>query len=230
MQAIKMNVRASAFYKRWIWANAWSELVGLGSTLALGFLLFSEADSRSTTAILGSTAFAIVAGALLEGGVVGYAQARVIHVRFPVLRTRAWILATVTGAGAAWLLGMIPSTVLSLRETGAPSATAPEPGPIALLLLTAAMGAVLGPVLSTPQYFVLKRLVNGAAWWIAANALAWALGMIVIFAAIGTLPADASDLRAAVTVAASCLGAGALVGAVHGPTLLRLMERESSVC
>ena len=215
----------SAFYMRWIWANAWSELVGLGGTFAFGFLLFSGLDQTSVSATLAGVAFAIVAGAMLEGGVVGWAQARVIRARVPDFSYRRWIWATVIGAGTAWLLGMIPSTLMSLRDPGADSTPTPEPGTGALLLLAAALGVILGPVLSLPQYFVLKPIVDRASRWILANAFAWAIGMVVIFAGIGTLPGAPGALRVGVTVSLSCLSAGALVGAVHGRTLLRLTER-----
>jgi hypothetical protein len=216
----------SAFYRRWIWANAWSELLGLGSTFALGLLLFPQLESASIAVTLAGALFAVVGGAMLEGGVVGWAQARVLREECQDLPPRRWVWATVLGAGLAWFLGMIPSTVMTVANTMTSSAEVSQPGTGTMLLLAAGMGSVLGPVLSLPQYFVLKAVVNRANRWIVANAVAWAVGMAVIFSGISSVPNDASALRVGLTILPSFLAAGALVGAVHGPTLLRLLESQ----
>jgi hypothetical protein len=43
-------------------------------------------------------------------------------------------------------------------------------------------GLVLGPVLGLAQWLALHRFVRRAALWMPTNALAWAFGMVVIFA------------------------------------------------
>src|SRR5574341_1349505 len=53
---------------------------------------------------------------------------RVIHRLAPDISVRHWTVATAAGAGVAWLLGMIPSTVMSLLQADEPaSATPVEP-------------------------------------------------------------------------------------------------------
>jgi len=62
------------------------------------------------------------------------------------------------------------------------------------------------------------------AIWIPANALAWAVGMAIIFAGMGTLSETSPGWRVALTGLASCGVAGAAVGAVHGAFLVRLLR------
>lgn len=219
------------FYARWVWANGWSELVGLGGTLSVGWLALSSLGQQpSALVIVLSSLTMVIVGALLEGAVVGYAQARVLAAAPCPPAMRPWVAATVIGAGVAWLLGMIPSTAVALAPpaTGE-TATAEGPQGLAALALAAVMGLVLGPILATPQYFVLRRAVSRAGIWIPANAIAWAFGMVVVFGTVSTMPASPSLLRIAVTLPLSCLLTGAVVGAIHGAFLVRLqtMTREA---
>lgn len=211
-------------YRRWIWANAWSELVGLGGTLSLGWIVLGGLDDASVLITIIGAGVMVAAGALLEGVVVGFAQARVLKRAVVGFATRSWILATALGAGVAWLLGMVPSTVAALSATPQePSASGPE-GAI-VLVLAVGLGFVLGPILATPQYFVLKRFVRQAWIWILANALAWAAGMAVVFAGAGTIPPQPGSLQIAATLVVACLAAGAVVGGIHGLFLVRLLGR-----
>ncbi len=214
-------------YRRWIWANAWSEFVGLGGTFVLGWLLFSQLSQASLLVTLGGALFAVAAGAFLEGAVVGYAQGTVLLRQIPGFQRRRWIAATVVGAGVAWLLGMLPSTVMAL--SGAQEAAAPAAGPegVTALALAAGLGLVLGPVLSTPQFIVLRTHVTKAWIWIPANAVAWAGGMVVVFAGAGSLSTTSTPLQIALTVGIACLAAGITVGIVHGWWLVRLLGHPS---
>jgi hypothetical protein len=76
---------------------------------------------------------------------------------------------------------MIPST---LMKSAPVEANVEEPSKLIVLLLTFALGLILGPVLGLLQYFILKAFSRRAVWWVEANALAWALGMLIIFAGI----------------------------------------------
>ena len=89
-------------------------------------------------------------------------------------------------------------------------------------------GLFLGAVLGIPQWLVLRRVVKGAWLWIPANCLAWALGMPVIFAMVDRAYAvyAAGSIAGAVVVLAGTLAlTGAVVGAVHGLALVKLVSR-----
>jgi hypothetical protein len=165
---------------------------------------------------------AVLAGILIEGTVVGPAQWLVLKGPLPLMRWRTWVLATGAGAFLALTLGMVPSALLSLGSGG--SAPPAEPAQTAVLGLAFLMGLVLGPVLGLAQWLALRRLVRRAALWMPANALAWAFGMVVVFAGMdlafgggfgpGTVPILVSTL----------LLCGATVGAIHGLALVWLLR------
>ena len=209
-----------SFWLRWVAANAIGEFVGLGAVAGIGFLLFRQfADDPSWQhQVLLAAAF--VGLGAFEGVVVGLAQATVLRTLLPAVR--GWVSATVIGAMVAWAVGMLPSIVAqALAPAGAAPAAEPSPGLV--LLLSAALGAIAGPILAAFQWRSLRRALPARAWvWLPANAAAWCLGMPVIF-----LGAQANELTSdpaliVLLVGLALLGAGAVVGAVHGWFLLRL--------
>lgn len=150
---------------------------------------------------------------------MGQAQALVLRRRLP--EVRSWVSATLLGAVAAWALGMLPSTLMSVLGRAEEQSPTPVSGALQLLLAVP-LGLVAGAILGFPQWRVLRRHVRRAGWWLVANALAWACGMPLVFVAAGVRPA-AGTLTTAVMVAASLAAAGAVVGAIHGAFLVRLL-------
>jgi len=220
------HLSQGAFYRRWVWANGWAELLGLGATLLLGWFgtrAFSPADASPLIILAGAFA-AIVFGTLLEGILIGFAQARVLHDRLAALAPRSWILATASGAAVAWALGMIPSTVINLLNSQ-PASPMSEFPDSPQYLLAAAMGMVLGVILGSSQWRVLRHHVPHAGFWVGANAVAWTIGMPLIFLGMDTLSENASVTRIGLTVLATCLAAGLAVGAIHGWALIRLLRQ-----
>lgn len=214
------------FWWRWVAANGAAELLGLGTVAALGFLVATRLGEPA--GVLPTLAFAalfVVLGAF-EGLVVGVAQARVLRLVLPDLR--GWIGASVVGAVVAWLIGMVPSTVISVAGPE-PSGPPPEMAPQLQLALAAALGAVAGPVLAFFQWRRLRTCIaRGSIWWLPANAAAWSVGMPIVFAG-----ADASGRASSPTFAVIHLGvalgaAGIAVGAVHGSVLVWLLRDEIS--
>ncbi len=215
------------FYPRWVAANAWAEAVGLGTTLLLGRAAAPamERVSGAGAIVLGGLA-AVALGLLLEGVLVGWAQARVLRSELRNLSSRSWIAATAAGAGAAWLLGMVPSTVFALLQAGAAGPTGPtaEPPAGAQYALAVILGAITGPVLGAGQWLVLRRHAKGAGRWILANAAAWAAGMLVIFIGMDLVPWTRGGPPVVLGVYLVCAAAGLVVGSIHGRVLLRLIH------
>ena len=212
----------TAFWRRWIVANALAELVGLGVVALAGLLAFQRFGEPRTGAQAAGFAALFVALGAFEGAVVGVAQRHVLRERLPALK--GWVGATVAGAMAAWAIGMLPSTLMGLGSS-ATAAPQVEPSLALVLLLAAAMGAVAGPLLAVFQWRSLRRVLSRrAGWWPPANAAAWALGMPIIF-----LGAQANDLTGNPVLIATAVGcalfaAGATVGAVHGRILLWMLD------
>lgn len=213
------SARSSHFWWRWVLANALAETLGLGAVAGAGyFAAVHIGEPVGLIARLGFAVFFIVLGSF-EGYVVGFAQGNVLKLRIPTLE--GWIKATVVGAVAAWVLGMTPSTIMSLAEHG-PSPSPPFISVAMRLLLAAGLGAVAGPMLAFFQWRVLRRYLSRAMWWLPANALAWAAGMPIIFLGVHVVVGMHDTSLAVVVAAATIAIAGAVVGAIHGAALLWL--------
>jgi hypothetical protein len=211
---------------QWILANTVAETVGLGGTLLIGILLLSNAEK--TVGVLPAAALAVLAGTLIEGTVVGTMQWLVLRRPLKSMRWRSWALATALGAFVAWTLGMIPSTFFFRGADTATTSTTPM-SDLMVYALAAAMGLALGAILGVPQWLVLRRYVLKAGWWVLANALAWMLGMVVVFIGTGFIPAGAIALQVALLLLLFIVAAGATVGAVHGLVLIWLLRSRRSV-
>ena len=213
-----------SFYRAWVWANGWSELVGLGSAALLAVLMNRVlGNSPSAWAMVINAAASVLAGILLEGALVGYAQGRVLQSALPSLSIRRWTLWTAMGAGIAWVLGMIPSILISLRSPSAGADKPPFEGP-EIFAAAALMGIALGPFLAVPQWIELRKHVKRAGWWIAANSAAWAVGMVIVFVG-ATAPSETTSLSIIVsTIIVTCLAAGLTVGTLQGLFLLWLIR------
>ena len=217
-------MRRQALWWRWVAANAAGEMLGLGATFAVITLAFSGLEGQAGVAgVLLAFLLAVGSGAL-EATLVGLAQWWAMHPWFPTLTRRAWWLATLAGALVAYALGYLPSTLMSLGEEASQAPVA-EPPQWIVLLLAAGLGAVAGAVLSLAQWWVLRRHVPGAGWWVPANMLAWLVGMPIIFWGIDVAQ-QVQPLGLMILLLAGCLLlTGAVVGAVHGAALVRLAGR-----
>jgi hypothetical protein len=219
----KTEGAGAGLWLRWILANALGEALGLGGTALIWALsVLNTGEGTSLYAILVLAAFSVLAGTLIEGTVVGTAQWLVLRGQLPRMRWRTWVLATGAGAFLAWTLGMVPSTLLSLGSGG--GASPAEPGKATVLGLAFLMGLALGPVLGVAQWLALRRFVRRAALWVPANALAWACGMVVIFAGIDLALGGGFGAGIMPILALTLACAGALVGAVHGLALVWLLR------
>jgi hypothetical protein len=207
---------------RWVMANAIGEVIGLGAVAAVGVsLVLTLATTRGVTARLVMAGVMILAGTF-EGVVIGVAQWWVLRRSLRQLNWRAWMLATVIGAFVAWTLGMIPSTLIGATEAAA--TPPPEISHALRYALAALMGAVLGPLLGLPQWWVLRRYVPQAAWWVLANTAAWAVGMPVVFVGASLLRPGGFSMSLVVIAIAALASTGAVVGAIHGTVLVWLLR------
>jgi hypothetical protein len=216
------------FHAAWIGANAAAEAIGLGTTLLIAWRLAPALDRLSGVAsTIAAGVLAIGFGTLLEGVVVGVAQESVLRQRLR-LRRGSWTMATAGGAALAWVLGMIPSTVMALTSAGSGSQPPAEPSAAVQMLLAAGLGLVAGPILGIAQWTVLRRFVAHAGRWLWANALAWAVGMPLIFAGMDAVPWAAHPAVVALSVYGICATVGATVGAIHGRILVHALAGDLS--
>lgn len=209
-------------WRQWVVANATGELVGLGSSALLGFGVVTFINPETLVGAFIMAAVMIFLGAFLEGAVVGLVQWRVLRQVLKDLKLQTWASASIVGAGIAWTLGMIPSTVMAINSDGNNVSPPTEMSDMVMYGLAALMGLVLGPILGIPQWRVLRHHVSRAGWWVPANAVAWAAGMPLIFVGMGFIPAEGIGITAVLVLLSTLLATGALVGAIHGFVLIWL--------
>ena len=213
-------------WKRWVAANALSELLGLGLVAAIGGgLVWRFGEPHTVFLILLFALLMILLGAV-EGLIIGLAQWLAVSPFFRSLSRRDWVKATIYGAVIAWGLGMIPSTFFALQDS--PHVT-PDP-PVNDMLkywLAAVMGLGLGAALGVPQWLVLRRQLWRASWWVGANAIAWAIGMPIIFWGAGAVPEQPEGWQVVSWLALTLSVAGAAVGAIHGCALIWLLRHRA---
>jgi hypothetical protein len=206
---------------RWVAANAFGELLGLGATFAVVVLLFSRLPNQQSARVVLVSFLVAVASGAIEATLVGLAQWWAMHPWFPTITRRAWWLATLVGALVAYVLGYLPSTLMSMGEQASQTPMA-EPPQLVILLFAAGLGAVGGAVLSFAQWLAMRSKVGRAGWWIPANMLAWLAGMPVIFWGIDAAQKGQPLLQAVLLLAGVLFLTGAVVGAIHGAFLARL--------
>ena len=130
-----------------------------------------------------------------------------------LLRVPTEVYTTIIGAVVAWFIGMV------LGSSAGPHV---EEDTALLAVGAAVLGLGLGALLGLAQWFVLRRHLRQAGWWVPANATAWAVGMVVAFAGTDVVQQDA--LVPAAVVRGTSMGV--LVGAIHGGFLVWLLRRQ----
>jgi len=208
-------------FRDWIAANALGEVLGLGVAALIAIAVAHAHTLPPGEEILLVSAAFLAIGAY-EGAIVGGAQWLVLRRLLPSLRAREWVGATMAGAVVAWMLGRIPSALADWESVGG-GVGQPAPSVATIVLLSAAAGAALGLILGVAQWFVLREHVRRAGLWIAANALAWAAGMPLLFIAAGIPGPHASVLSITALLVATVGAAGAVVGSIEGLFLRRLL-------
>lgn len=108
---------------------------------------------------------------VVEGALLGVAQSAVLGSLVP---TNRWIAAAVISSLIGWAL------IALAARTPAPSipqSLADIPRIMPVVTLWAAHGALIG----LAQWFVLRKAVHRAIWWIPACAMAWVIGEAAAF-------------------------------------------------
>jgi hypothetical protein len=157
----------------------------------------------------------VVAGGLVEGVALGGLQAAGLQRALPALDRRRWLLVTMAVAGVGWAVASAPAA-LSGGGDG------PEPALLLVLGGALGLGVAMGALLGAAQAMALRGHVRHPWRWVAANAAAWGLAMMVIFLGATAPGADWPGPTVAVLGTVTGLAAGTVLGVVSGwflPTL-----------
>ena len=177
----------------------------------LGFLVPTLVASRVFEAAAPVALASLAAAGVIEGTVLGWTQTRVLRDVLPDLSSRRWIVGTAVAASVAWFVGMLPSTFYDTWSTW----------PVALAVgLGIPLAVVLLGSIGTAQWFELRRHVPRAGWWIAASALAWAVGLTAL--GVVAFPLWQPGQGTALVVAIGLLGGLAMAASMALTTGLAL--------
>ena len=160
----------------------------------------------------------LVLAGMVEGAMLGAAQAVVLRRVDRTLNSRGWIGATAVAAAFAWAVAMLAV------HNGDRLNTLPL---AAVLPIAAVTGIAVLLSLGTAQWFVLRHHFPGAHQWVWANAVAWGAGLLVFTAVTTPLwqPGQPAVLIALIGALGGLLMA-ATMAAVTGAALTRLVGRK----
>ena len=154
-------------------------------------------------------AIPVVGGSIVGAG-VGIMQWLVLRRRFH--RAGWWVLASTMGSAVGWAVGqnlIEPVTMFLSRYEEALGGR--------VVVSLSVFGVMVGGMVGTMQWLVLRRWVYRAGWWILANTLGWATAFLADPVVVLALWPSA--------VLATIMGEvtfGAVLGAITGVTLVWL--------
>jgi hypothetical protein len=194
-------------WERWVLATSIAEIIGLAIVGVVSVIVSHVGYIQGTLTLLGT----------LEGIVLGFAQWLVL--RRYIRHSTRWIFATVIGALFAWFTGLTISIVMALAYAGASDGATK----VAFIKGVVLLGAALGAVMGFCQWLVLKSQIRFSVWWIFANAVAWALGLLIAYIGAGMVQSIFSPQTALVTIATGAT-MGAVIGGITGIALVCLLK------
>lgn len=134
----------------------------------------------------------------------------------PTYRRGVGFSVQAAAAAAAWLLGLLPSTMYASWSRWPVAVVVP-----AAVVLGAALLCTIGVV----QWLELRRHLPRAGRWIAATAVAWCLGLLAFTAITSPLWQPGQDAVLIVAIGAvGGLAMAATMAAVTGWALVRLVR------
>jgi len=207
-------------WSRWVLACTAAELIGMaaGSAAAIGGMAL-VGDSVGVLPALVVLGLALVGGAA-EGLAVGALQFRVLRPWLPGLSRARYVGGTVLLAVVFWALGMTPSTIMTITGAAADSsATATDPSPWLIALISGAGGAIGGVAFGLVQGAALRGHVPHPWRWIRPNAVGWALAVAVITVGASSVPSGITGIWVVAYGIGIGVVAGACIGVVTGQAL-----------
>jgi len=205
-------------YDSWMLWEWWVFATVIGIFIGIAVVAGISAIAGQAGATNNMTMFLHIAG-VLAGASLGFSQWLVL--RRYIKHIRWWIVATAIGAIVAWLIGLKVVVVLILIFLDGGTVEVLSPRLLAAILL---LGAWIGAVLGLAQWFVLRPHVRKALLWVFANALAWSVGFLLMFAGAKITGPGTFTLKAALVGIATGVTTGVVIGAITGIGLVWLLK------
>ena len=202
---------------RWIFFCTLGEFIGFASAGGIAYVVFTSIPDPTTLGLACALLAGCVLAGIAEGLSLGLGQWWALRGKFPELRARAWLGASVAAAAGGWILGGVPSTLISLlgRDAGSAAEAATEPSLVWLVGGSALGGVALGAAFGAIQWRTLRRHAPAARRWIASNALGWGLALPWSYVAGSSASAARSPLHALAAAAFAGLAMGFTVAVAN---------------
>lgn len=198
----------------WVVACVTAEAIGM--TAAAGAA--RGATALNDHAVAHTTAWGlllVVLGGLVEGGALGFLQARALADVLGSTGRHRWAAVTILVAGLGWAAASAPAALSGDDGGTTPSLLLVLPG-------AALLGAVMGIALGAAQAWSLRGRVRHPWRWIAGSAAGWTAAMPVIFLGATGVGATWPWWMVVPIGTLTGLGAGLALGTVSGPFLATL--------
>lgn len=175
-----------------------------------------------TAAVAVLSVLIAMSGGAVEGVAVGAVQWWQLRPWLTRLTASAWVGVTVAAAVAGWMLGMLPSVLVSLVGSDGSASETTGPPLWVMPLIGIGSGLVLGGLFGLAQSAVLRHHVRNAKAWVWANAAGWAAAMAVMFTGAGIPDGPWPWTQLLPLAAVTGVLSGLVIGAVTGAALPHL--------
>lgn len=167
-------------WRTWTLNCAAGELLGIGTAGLFAVLYLITLGEPDTASERVSFLVLMLGAGAVEGTLLGWFQWRVLRQIFPTMTSQRWVRLTVAVAMGGWLIGMLPSTLMT-GPASQDNATDPARHPLLFFALTTGAGLLLGAAFGWIQWLELRRHTSNARRWITANAIGWAVALSWIY-------------------------------------------------
>jgi hypothetical protein len=166
----------------------------------------------------------VAIAAVLEGGIIGYCQWRVLRRIFPTLSSRMWVGTTMAAAAVGCAIPWLPTTFATT------AAAADRFGDVSVGLFDAVglsifTGALIGTVWGVAQYVILHRHAHHAFIWVLSSTAAWAIGFAAVYFAAFWPDRTVHPFIHVLIAADAGVLLGLALGLLNGGALLALRSR-----
>ena len=223
-EAVSTATSGASIYSAWLRGC----LVGAGLALALSgvmsVLIRLVLSEYRTEAARSLSAALVAVAAILEGGIIGYCQWRVLRRVFPTMSSRMWVGATMVAAAVGCVIPWLPTSFATA------SSAAAKFGDVSMSLFAAARlsiltGVLIGIVWGVSQYVILHRHAHHASIWVLSSTAAWAIAFAAVYFAAFWPDRTAAPFVHVLLAADAGVLLGLALGLLNGRALLALRSR-----
>ncbi|HEY5749867.1 MAG TPA: hypothetical protein VIU12_27560 [Chryseolinea sp.] len=209
------------FWQQWILNYSLGELLGIGAAAIIARFLFMEYSQAEHGQSPTLTGLVLTVAGTSEGLIIGYVQWRSLSRFVKNFKPAPWITVTTLTSIAGWIL-ILPPAVLIIFFFAKLSLL----NHYTSIFYTFSAGAAFGALISTCQFFIIRKFFNNALIWILANTMGWALSFLILYFALSFF---SGSLVNTLLIILACISSGLVQGIVTGTSLHFLMSIKNNV-